>query len=72
MAKQSEYTIMVEPLSDADGGGWLASVPALPGCLGDGATRVEALADVQGAILEWLDAARHLGREVPGPTISGQ
>ena len=72
MAKQSEYAIMVEPLSDVDGGGWLASVPALPGCLGDGATREEALADVQGAILEWLDAARHLGREVPGPATSGQ
>ena len=65
MAKQSEYTIMVEPLSDADGGGWLASVPALPGCVGDGATREEALADVQRAIPEWLDAARHLGREAP-------
>ena len=65
MTKPSEFAIMVEPLSDTDGGGWLASVPALPGCLGDGATRVEALADVQGAILEWLDVARLLGREVP-------
>ena len=30
MAKQTEYGILVEPLADADGGGWLPSVPALP------------------------------------------
>jgi hypothetical protein len=47
MAKQTEYAILVEPLADADGGGWLASVPALPGCMGDGETREAALADVQ-------------------------
>ncbi len=58
MAKQTEYAILVEPLTDADGGGWLASVPALPGCMGDGETREAALADVQNAIAEWKDAAR--------------
>ena len=47
MAKQTEYAILMEPLADADGGGWLASVPALPGCTGDGETREAALADVQ-------------------------
>jgi antitoxin HicB len=64
MAKQTEYAILVEPLADADGGGWLASVPALPGCMGDGETREAALADVQNAIAEWKDAARQLGRDV--------
>ena len=34
--KMTEYAIMVEPLAQADGGGWLATVPALPGCIGDG------------------------------------
>jgi antitoxin HicB len=72
MAKQTEYAIMVEPLSEADGGGWLATVPALPGCMGDGATREEALADVQNAITEWKDAARQLGRDTPGPATLGQ
>ena len=72
MAKQAEYAIVVEPLSDADGGGWLASVPALPGCLGDGTSREAALADAEAAILEWIDAAHQLGREVPGPATSGQ
>jgi len=72
MAKQTEYAIMVEPLAEADGGGWLASVPALPGCMGDGDTPEEAIADARGAIVEWLDAARQLGRDAPGPTATGQ
>ena len=43
MAEQTEYAIMMEPLSVEDGGGWLATVPALPGCTGDGETREGAL-----------------------------
>lgn len=71
-AKQTEYAIMVEPLTDADGGGWLATVPALPGCMGDGPTPEAALADAEAAIAEWHDAARKLGRDVPGPASLGQ
>jgi antitoxin HicB len=71
-AKQTEYAIMVEPLSDADGGGWLATVPALPGCMGDGDTPEAALADAEAAIIEWHAAAKALGREVPGPGSLGQ
>jgi antitoxin HicB len=70
--KMTEYAIMVEPLSEADGGGWLASVPALPGCMGDGETPEEALVDAERAISEWLDAAKALGREMPGPSALGQ
>jgi len=72
MERPSDYAIVVEPLSEADGGGWLASVPALPGCMGDGETRVDALEDALAAIEEWKDAARALGREIPGPAAPGQ
>ncbi len=67
IASQSGYAIMVEPLDAADGDGWLATVPALPGCMGDGEGREEALADVHNAIIEWQLAARELGRDIPGP-----
>jgi antitoxin HicB len=70
--KQAEYAIMVEPLSTADGGGWLATVPALPGCMGDGETPEAALADAETAIAAWQEAARELGRAVPGPAALGQ
>lgn len=51
-ANLADYAVMVEPLSDADGGGWLATVPALPGCMGDGDTPEAALADAEAAIVE--------------------
>jgi antitoxin HicB len=72
MTKLTEYAIIVEPLSDKDGGGWLASVPALSGCMGDGATPEEALADAEAAITEWLHAAKQLDRTSPSPTSLGQ
>lgn len=62
-----DYRIELRPLSPADGGGYLAIVPALPGCQGDGDTPEEALADVSNAILEWKAASRALGREIPEP-----
>lgn len=71
-ARQMDYAIMVEPLAEADGGGWLATVPALPGCMGDGATPEAALADAEAAIAEWHAAAKALGRDVPGPAALGQ
>lgn len=61
------YSIVVEPLSEADGGGFVAFVPDLPGCMSDGETPEEALASVRDAIEEWMAAARDLGHEIPAP-----
>jgi predicted RNase H-like HicB family nuclease len=44
---------------------FIAEVPELPGCAADGATRQEALANVEVIIGEWLDTARQLGRAIP-------
>ena len=48
--------------SKADG--W---VPELPGCMADGASYEEAVANAQAVIHEWLDTARSLGRPIPEP-----
>ncbi len=72
MKAESGYAIMVEPLAQADGGGWLATVPALPGCMADGDTPEAALADAEQAIAQWLAAAEALGRTAPGPQSLGQ
>ena len=45
----------------------IAEVPELPGCLSDGETRVEALANAEDAMRAWIETARDLGREVPTP-----
>ncbi len=62
------YRIVVEPLSEEDGGGWLTTVPDLPDCMSDGETPPEAVQNVLGAIDEWIDAAKQLGRPIPEPT----
>jgi predicted RNase H-like HicB family nuclease len=59
------YSILIEPLSDEDGGGYLATVPDLPGCMSDGATPDEALKNALAAIDEWLEEAERLGRSIP-------
>jgi len=38
---QVPYKVVIEPLSGEDGG-YLATVPELPGCTSDGETRSEA------------------------------
>ncbi len=63
-----EYAVIVSPLSEEDGGGFLATVPDLPGCMSDGETPAEAIENVQDAIEEWLDLARKLGRDIPTPS----
>jgi predicted RNase H-like HicB family nuclease len=46
---------------------FIAEVPELAGCLADGATRQEALANAEVVISEWLETARELGRPIPEP-----
>ena len=46
---------------------FVAEVPELPGCMADGATYQEALANVEVVIKEWIDTAKELGRPVPQP-----
>ncbi len=46
---------------------FLAEVPELPGCMADGATYQEALANVEVVIQEWIETAQELGRPIPEP-----
>ncbi len=55
--KALEYAVLLSPLPADDGGGFVATVPDLPGCMSDGETPEEALANVQDAIECWIEAA---------------
>ncbi|MFY9554347.1 MAG: type II toxin-antitoxin system HicB family antitoxin [Blastocatellia bacterium] len=46
---------------------FIAEVPELPGCAADGSTHVEALANVDVIIREWIETATELGRAIPEP-----
>ena len=65
---QLRYAVLVEPLSEDDGGGFLATVPDLPGCMSDGDTPEQAIVNVQDAILAWMEAAEEMGRPIPEPS----
>ena len=46
---------------------FIVEVPELPGCMADGATYEQALANVQIVVQEWIDTAKSLGRPIPEP-----
>ncbi len=50
--------------SDEDGA-FIAEVPELAGCMADGATYEEALANAQVVINQWIETAQSLGRVIP-------
>lgn len=62
------YAVTIEPLPEAEGGGFVAVVPDLPGCMSDGETAEQALANVLDAIETWIEAARDMGHAVPEPS----
>jgi predicted RNase H-like HicB family nuclease len=46
---------------------FVVEVPELPGCMADGTTPQEALANVEVIANEWIESARLAGREIPQP-----
>jgi predicted RNase H-like HicB family nuclease len=45
----------------------IAEVPELAGCMADGGTYQEALANAERVIDEWIETALELGRPIPQP-----
>ena len=58
------YTVILEP-EDDEVGGYAVSVPALPGCFSQGATRDEALDNIREAIGLRLGVMRRDGEPFP-------
>ena len=46
---------------------FIAEVPELAGCMADGETYQEALANAEIAVQEWIETAKELGRPIPEP-----
>jgi len=57
------YTVVLEP--DDEGRGYTVRVPALPGCVTEGRTREEALANAREAIAGFVEALKKAGEAVP-------
>ena len=66
----SNYHIQINPLPPDEGGGFVAWVPDLQGCMSDGATPAEAIANATKAIDEWIEEAVRLRRAVSAPRLA--
>jgi predicted RNase H-like HicB family nuclease len=61
----SKYEVIIY-WSDEDES-YVAEIPELPGCMADGSTYQEALANAEVVIQEWIETAKELGRTIPEP-----
>jgi antitoxin HicB len=61
-----KYRIVIEQDED---GMFVAEVPALPGCISQGATRGEAMANITDAIVAYLASLKKHGEPIP-PAIT--
>ena len=59
----NKYEIIIYQSEDDQS--FLAEVPELPGCIADGKTHKEALANVEVIIKEWIETAIELKRPIP-------
>jgi predicted RNase H-like HicB family nuclease len=58
------YRVLID--TDEDGI-FVAEVPALPGCVSQGSTRTEAVANIKEAIAAYLESLQKHGEPVPPP-----
>lgn len=65
MSEKYKYEIIIYWSEEDEA--FVAEVPELSGCMADGATYSEAVANVEVIIDEWIETAKELGREIPEP-----
>lgn len=59
-----KYRVWIEQDED---GAFVAQVPSLPGCISQGATRSEALANIREAIELYIESLEAHGDPIPPP-----
>ncbi len=55
---QVVYKCVFEP---QPGGGFTVTVPSLPGCVSEGETYEDALANIKEAVAAWIEVSREYG-----------
>ena len=59
------YQFTVRPLSKEEGGGYMVEYPDIPGCMSDGETVEEAIANGRKALRDCVAVSQEFGRKVP-------
>lgn len=62
------YQVVLTPINEEDGGGWLATIPELRGCMSDGETQQEALNNLLDAKSAWFKTAIKRKQQIPMPS----
>ncbi len=57
-----KYTVLIEKNEE---GGYTVIVPSLPGCITQGDTWQEAMANAREAIVGYIEALKDIGKPVP-------
>ena len=57
-----KYRVLIE---EDEGGAFVAQVPALPGCVSQGGSRAEALANAREAIAAYIESLEEHGEPIP-------
>jgi predicted RNase H-like HicB family nuclease len=65
------YGVTIRRMSDGSGEYYFATVEEMPGCMSDGKTPGEALANIREAMELWIEGKIEAGLEVPAPAVSG-
>ena len=65
-----QYPFNISTLPPEEGGGYLIEFPDLPGCISDGETIEEAIANGKDAVFCWIETAKQHGDEIPQPSLS--
>jgi antitoxin HicB len=71
---KEEYPFVIRPLCEEEGRGYLIEYPDLPGCMSDGKTPEEAIANGRDAVESYVLSCRKYGDKIPKPgaSASGQ
>ena len=63
------YQFTVRPLSKDEGGGYLVEYPDIPGCMSDGETIEEAIANGREALRDCIAVFNGSGRKISKPRV---
>jgi predicted RNase H-like HicB family nuclease len=65
MSDKYKYEMVIYWSAEDDA--YIVEVPELAGCMADGKTYGEAVANAEAIIEEWIETAKELGRVIPEP-----
>ena len=66
------YSHIVSPIGAADGGGFMFTMPDIPGVMADGSNEHEAIADGREAFMATVSAMMDMVQEIPAPAFNSE